>query len=89
MIDTYGDRIYCIFFDNTHRVMVGYKDGTPLSDISLETIGGKDFVVIQNTSKSQMPPVKYKNYHPTEYIQWIGIMDEEYKDYRVDPLTFR
>lgn len=89
-IDNFGDRIYCIYFDNGRIIYVNYKDSVKLTDIKLETIGSEDFVAVHHTNeKTGNIGVSYTNYHLTSSIQWIGVMDEDSAQYRVDPLIFR
>lgn len=95
LIDQFGDRIYCINLDNTRFIRIGYRDrldGTSsctIKDISLETIGGVDYIVVNKKSRAMGDrEITYKVYHLTETVQWVGIMDEDSNDYRPDPLTF-
>ena len=88
-ITDFGDRIFCINLDNTRFIYIGYNGGPKLSEISLETIEGVDFIVISKTDSSSRTPVKFKTYHVTDSVQWIGIMDEGYAGYGVDPLKMR
>lgn len=88
-IDTYGDRIFCINLDNTRSIYIGYRDGTALSDIALETIGDIDFIVVSRTIATHGISMSYKTYNEISCIQWIGVMNESSNEYRVDPLLLR
>lgn len=88
-IDTYGDRIFCLFINNDRKILLGYNSSPKLSDIELCTIGGLDAFKIRYVSKSTTPVVEYETLYLTEYIESIGIMSEKDINYRVDPLTYR
>ena len=91
MIDKYGDRIRIIFFDNSLKLIIGYPGQDPqhASDLILETIGGTDFVGVRQKStytQDRKNGVTYVNYHKTECIQYVAIMDEGISaDYCIDP----
>lgn len=89
MIADFGDRIFAINLDNTRLILVGYNSSTQLSDISFETISGTEFLVIHKTTNTHGKELKHKIYHVTDTVQWVGVMDEEYKDYRIDPLIIK
>ena len=89
IINDTGDRIYAFGIDNSSILYIGYSSSPKLSDIELVNIDGVDFVKVNRTSRSQGKELKFANYILTEYIQWIGIMDEKDKDYRPDPLTLK
>lgn len=89
MIDLYGDRIFCINLNNMRCIYIGYKDGISLSDITLETVGTTDMIVVSTKDPNPSNTVTYKVYHLTKEIQWIGVMDEGSSKYRVDPLLLR
>jgi len=87
LIDQFGDRIFTINLDNTRFIRLGYKDSPKIEDITLETIGGVDYIVVTNkTAAMGSKELHYKTYHLTETVQWVGIMDEDSNDYRIDPM---
>ena len=69
----------------------GYPGQDPqhASDLILETIGGTDFVGVRQKStytQDRKNGVTYVNYHKTECIQYVAIMDEGISaDYCIDP----
>ena len=84
------DRIFCINLDNSRFIYIGYNNGITMDDISFETIGGIDFIAVSKTTKAMgSTELKYKTYHLTETVQWVGVMEEEFKDFRPDPMLFR
>lgn len=87
LIDTYGDRIFAINFDNGQVAFIGYKDSYSITDIELTTIGGEDMIVIHNPDHKStgLIPVTYDIYRAVWDVQWIGIMDVGYENYRPDP----
>ena len=90
MIDKYGDRICIIFFDNSLKLLIGYPGQNPqhASDLILETIGGVDYVGVRQKStytQDRDNGVTYVNYHLTECIPYIAVMDEGCENYRIDP----
>lgn len=89
IIETFGNRIFCINLDNTRFIYIGYNGGVKLEDISLITIGGVDFIAVARTENSFGSEVKYTIHHLTETVQWIGTMDEGYESRGVDPLILR
>ena len=91
LIDNHGRDIFAIFLDNEQKVLFGYnsKDCPKIEDLTLDTLGGQDVFKIKRGSHSQNKPVYFTTIHLTDSIQWVGIMDEVSKDYRVDPLIFR
>ena len=89
-ITEYGDRIFCINLDNSRFIYIGYNGGVKLSDISLNTIGGVDYISVAHTDKSfSGVEVKYTVHHLIDSIQWIGTLDEGYSSYGIDPLKLR
>ena len=92
LIDTYGNRIYAFALNNNKYLMIGYnsKSSPTLSDIELVTIENTDFIKVHHKEiASTKPAISYVELIPTEYIEMVGIMDEEFEKFRVDPLTFR
>lgn len=90
LIDEFGDRICVIFFDNSLKLLIGYPGQSPqhASDLILKTVGGVDLVGVRQKStytKDRAEGVTYVNYHRTECIQYVAIMDEGFADYRIDP----
>ena len=91
MFDQYGERVCAISLNNGKLLYIGYrgKGSTLLSDISFETVGGCDMMVVSKTDISSGRDVRYKNYITTEFIESVVVMDEEFADYRVDPLLLK
>jgi len=90
LFTTYGDRIFCINLDNGRYIYIGYKDSPKLADITLETVEGVDFIKVKRKNKSMGSiELEFTNFIPSETVQHIGIMDEGFEDYRVDPLLLR
>ena len=91
MIDEFGDRIAIIFFDNSLKLMIGYPGQNPqhASDLILKTVCGTDFVGVRQKStytQDRADGVTYVNYHKTECIQYIAVMDEGISETRrIDP----
>lgn len=86
MFDKFGDRICGIGLNNGKYISIGYRGDVALqlSDISFETCGGVDMMVLNRTDISRNKPVKYQAYITTEFIESVNIMTEEFKDYRID-----
>ena len=91
MFDDFGQRICGISLNNGKFIYVGYRGSTTikLEDISFETVGGCDMIVINKTDISSGKPIKYKNYITTEFVESVIVMDEEFVDYRVDPVVLK
>lgn len=93
MIADFGDRIQVITFDNNNVLFIGFPGRPTINDISVETIGGTDFLVVHNTDPRQMSfsktKITYKAYHPIECIQCVSVVDEEFRGYMIDPLNFK
>lgn len=91
MIDTFGKRICGISLNNGKMVLIDYRGvgSTKLEDISFETIGGCDTMVIAKTDISSGTPLHYKNYVVTEFIESVIVMDEDSEKYRVDPILLK
>ncbi len=88
IITTYGTRIFAIILDNNKRILVGYNGSPKLTDISLVTIGATDFIKVSNKKKSNQKEIEYFTLYLTECIQSIGIMEEGFEKYGVDPMLF-
>jgi hypothetical protein len=88
-IESFGNRVFCINLDNTRFIYVGYNGGVKMDDISLETIGGVDYVAVSRTDNSSGVEIPYKIYHLTDSIQWIGIVEEGFEEYGIDPIKLR
>lgn len=93
MIADFGERIQIITFDNNQVLFIGFPNRPTLADITIETIGGTDFLVVHNTDPRQFGfntnSIKYKVYHPIECIQAITVVDDEYANMSLDPLNFK
>ena len=89
LIDTFSNRIFSIKFDNDRQLLIGYSGTPKLSDISLETIGGVDFIKVKNSNFNNGKTIHYTSYHLTSEVQSIGVMDEGFEKYGVDPITIR
>ena len=91
MIDEFGDRLCVIYFDNGLKLLIGYPGQTPqhASDLILKTINGIDLVGVRQQStytQDRADGVTYVNYHRTECIQYVAIMDEGISETRrIDP----
>lgn len=91
MIDELGDRICIIAFDNNMKVYIGYPSSTlqNVSDIQLKTFGDTDMVgipKISNNPKASRLGIASVTWHPTACIQAIGVIDEGFEKYRIDPM---
>lgn len=90
LIDEFGDRLRVIFFDNSLRLLIGYPGQSPqhASDLILKTVGGVDLVGVRQKStytQDRADGVTYVNYHLTECIQYVAVMDEGFQDHCIDP----
>lgn len=88
MIDKYGHRICNMSLNNNKVLYIDYpgKDCVKLEDISFDNIGGVDVMVIQHNHSAYGKTITFKSYITTEFIEGINVMDEDYADYRIDPL---
>ena len=88
MIDKYGDRICGMSLNNGKYLLIGYEGvgSVQLSDISFDTIGGCDVMVINHTDISHGRHCKYQSFITTEFIEAINVMSEEDVNYRIDPM---
>lgn len=91
MIDDYGDRIFCIMWDNGFKLFIGYPSSEvkSVSELVLTDIAGTE--VIGVPAKSSLPTdrkngVSFTSYHSTDLIQHIAVMDEGFEDFRIDPM---
>lgn len=87
LIDDYGERIYAMNFDNNQVAFFGYNDSYKISDVELTTVGGEDFIIIHNPNHitTGLIPLSYDIYRAVWDVQWVGVMDEGYENYRPDP----
>ena len=85
----YGDRICAISLNNGKNLFIGYPGAAnvKLSDISFETLGGCDVMVINHKNISYGKELTFKSYVTTEFIESISVMSEKDAEYRIDPLT--
>lgn len=93
IISEYGDRICFIQFNNSYKAFVGYKDSAikSVDEIQFKTVGSCDMIgfptkPIQFGIRGQYPT--FISWRLTELIEDIVVMDEEWADYRPDPLLF-
>lgn len=89
--DKFGDRICNIGLNNGKTIFIGYnvKEGVQLKDISLEKIGNVDVIKIKHRSSKQSHYYEWADYITTEFIESIDVMEDAYKDFRVDPLIIK
>lgn len=87
MFDKFPGRICAIHLNNAKTLLVDYpgKCQIQTSDISYETIGGCDLLVVNHTDISTGREVHFKSYVVTEFIESIDVMSEEDAKYRLDP----
>lgn len=88
LITTYGNRIFAIVLDNNKRILIGYQSSSKLADISLVTISSVDFIKVNNKKRSNQIEIEYFTLYITDCIQSIGIMEDGFEKYGVDPLLF-
>ena len=89
MFDTFGKRICGISLNNGKMLFLDYRGSVKLEDVSFETIGGCDMMVIAKTDISTGRELHYKNYVVTEFIESVIVMDEDSEKYRVDPMVLK
>ncbi len=89
MFDKYGDRINSIAFNNGRYLFIGYESSPKMKDISYETIGGNDVMKIHHRGYSGSNIVEWDNYMTTELIEGFDVLDEDYKDFRIDPIMLK
>ena len=93
VLNELGDRVCFIIMDNDRRIRFGYKDAPlqSVSQIMYKTWGGEDFFGYSQPStysQDRQAGVTYTVWHRTDSIQQIASMDEGFKDYRIDPITY-
>jgi len=90
MFDKYGDRINSISLNNGKHLFIGYQSSPQLSDISFDTIGGADCMIIKHKDISHgYPAIEFETFLTTEFIETINVLSEKDKDKRIDPITLR
>ena len=60
-----------------------------MDDISFVTKGGTDLLKVHHKKINFDKVIEWDNYLTTEFIEGIDVMTEEFKDYRLDPLTLK
>jgi len=88
LITMYGSRIFAIILDNNKKILIGYNSSPKMTDISLVTIAGADFIKVNNKKRSNQKEIEYFTLYLTDCIQSIGIMEDGFEHYGVDPLLF-
>lgn len=98
LVAQYGEKICGISLDNGRIIYVGYRQkdwhgkpipngqpkGPTLADITVETIGDLDCLVVREKMQSQGSVILDKiTYHPIDNVQAIQICDTE--GYMLDP----
>lgn len=89
MVDKYGDRICSIIMNNESRLLIGYhSEGLKSAkDILYDNMGDCDlFGVPYMSPPGSSPRIKAVKWHPTEVVEQVVVMDEDYEDYRIDPM---
>jgi hypothetical protein len=89
LFNTYGNRICSISLNNNKVLLLNYKGSARIEDITFETIGGCDMMAVKRISSSHGKELKFTDYIVTEFIENVVIMDEDFEDYRVDPLILK
>lgn len=89
LFELYGDRIFTIYLDNNRSILIDYPSSPKLSDITFETVGGVDYISIRHSQTMNGLTITYSIKHLTSTVQYVGIMDEDSKDYRVDVRSFK
>lgn len=89
VVSKYGNRICAISFDNGERVLFGYRGTVNATDIKWETFGEREIFSVKQKGTSTRPEYTFQSFHDPEGIRHIYIIDEEFKDYRIDPVIFR
>jgi hypothetical protein len=89
VINKYGDRLNSISLNNGKYLFIGYESGVQLKDISFETIGGVDVIKIHHKQQQGGKVIEWDNLVTTEFIESVDVMDENSKDYRLDPFTLK
>ena len=91
MINTYGERICAISLNNGKMMFLNYPGSTSLKleDISFDTIGGCDVMVVKRKDISSGREINYTSYVTTEFIEAVIVMDEADAMYRIDPLVLK
>ena len=91
MFEEFGDRICAISMNNNKMMFIDYssKASVRLSDISFETRGGCDFMVVKRKDISSGRDIYHTDYIVTEFVENVIVMDEGYEKYRVDPLLIK
>lgn len=90
LIEKYGDRINSISLNNGKHLFIGYKSSPQLSDITFDTIGGTDVMIIKQKDISHgTPGIDFETLLTTEFIEAINILSEKDVDKRLDPLMLR
>lgn len=82
------EALVAIKFDNNCVAYFGYKDSNKYEDMTLETIGGVDFVVLKKKNM-QGRELDFISYNLTDTIQNVIFMDPKDVDYRIDPLILK
>jgi hypothetical protein len=88
-LDTFGNRIFCINFDNSRWLYLNYHDSTRVEDIYIEDVGDISFLVVPYSENHDGKIINAKKYHTVAAIQWIGVMDEDSAEWRMDPIPLR
>lgn len=86
--DKYPGRTCAIHLNNAKSMLIDYegKYQTKTTDISYETVGGCDLLVVDHVDISSGREVHFKSYVVTEFIESIDVMSAEDAQYRLDPL---
>ena len=77
--------VFAIKFDNGETLFIDYPGGVKIENISFETIGEVEFVVVKRKVRDGNHDLEYKIYHETACAQWIGVMEPGYEEFRPDP----
>ena len=92
LIDTYGDKIYAMFFKNKVIAFIGYDHHTKLSDISLDAITSSpddEVVKIKQTQNYNGTELHFTVYHASSKLEYVCVMDDDSAQYRPDPIYIK
>lgn len=93
MINTYGNRISCLMFDDKNPVYIGHPSSPckSVDDLVFDSVEGVDLVgspLYPTNTKDREAGVLFTVFHATSTLNFVVVVDEDHPKYLVDPFLF-
>lgn len=78
-----------ISFDKLTNIADNFYDNLPAGTPEPPVFSYDEVIKVKVTDNFNGTEIKYTIFHASEFVQFIGVMSEEDKDYRPDPIIIK